>query len=140
MHSKALCAAALLATTLTGCVERQIRVTSQPAGARVWLNDQEIGVTPCEADFTFYGGYDVRLEKPGYEPVHELRTAKAPHHEYPGADLIATMTPETDSTTITWHFDLETVAEKTLDPDEALDNLVTRAADLREQANSAKSE
>ena len=30
----------------TGCVERTIRVTSEPAGARVWLNDRDIGVTP----------------------------------------------------------------------------------------------
>lgn len=132
-HATLLLAAAL---TLTGCVERQIRVTSSPSGARVYLNDQEIGITPCESGFTFYGGYDVRLEKPGYEAIHAYKDAKAPIHEYPGADLIATAAPGTESTTIHWHFDLTPVAEQTMDPEQALTELIDRAADLRSQAEA----
>ncbi len=128
--------AALVATTLTGCVERQIRVTSTPSGARVWLNEQEIGTTPCQAKFTFYGRYDVRLEKTGYEPIHEPRNAKAPLHEYPGPDLIATALPSTISNTIEWHFDLTQVAEHTGDPDQALEDLITRASATKNQANT----
>ena len=132
-----LIASALL---LTGCVERQIRVTSTPPGARVWLNDQEIGVTPCESGFTFYGGYDLRLEKPGYEAIHELRSAKAPLHEYPVVDLAATAAPSKLSNTITWHFDLTPVAERSRDPELALTDLIDRAADLRSQAESDPAE
>jgi len=128
------------ALTLTGCVERQIRVTSTPPGARVWLNDQEIGTTPCASGFTFYGGYDVRLEKPGYEAIHELKTANAPLYEYPVADLAATAAPGTITNSITWHFDLTPVAERSKDPDLALTELIDRAADLRSQAETVPTE
>jgi hypothetical protein len=36
----------------TGCVQRTMRVDSNPPGAIVWMNDQEIGRTPLERDFT----------------------------------------------------------------------------------------
>ncbi|MBL4591145.1 MAG: PEGA domain-containing protein [Phycisphaerales bacterium] len=125
----------LIAATLGGCVERQIRVTSSPSGARVWLNDQEIGVTPCDARFTFYGKYDVRLEKNGYEAIHEMRRARTPVHEYPGIDLVATALPTTVSNTVRWHFDLDEVAERTGDPDTVLGELISRAQEFRGNAN-----
>jgi PEGA domain len=120
---------------VSGCVERKIRVTSEPPGARVWLNDQHIGTTPVDTRFTFYGGYDVRVELSGYEPVNELRQAKAPLHEYPGIDLVAHAIPHKFDTLIEWHFDLEQVPEAS-DPESARENLLDRAADLREQARS----
>ncbi|MEX0876344.1 MAG: hypothetical protein WD114_02700, partial [Phycisphaerales bacterium] len=87
----------------------------------------------AETRFTFYGGYDVQLRLPGYEPVHELRTAKAPLHEYPGIDLVATVLPADFDHTVEWHFDLEQVPEAT-DPEGAREALLERAADLRRQA------
>ncbi len=113
MHKNTARLAALsfiaLSSTLIGCVERQIRVTSTPAGARVWINDQQVGITPVESRFTFYGGYDVRVELEGYESINELRTAKAPLHEYPGIDLLAHAIPADFKNTVEWHFDLEQV-------------------------------
>lgn len=53
------------ALSLTGCIERLITVTSQPAGALVYLNDEEVGRTPVTVPFRFYGVYDVRLEHEG---------------------------------------------------------------------------
>ncbi len=50
---------------LTGCVERLITVKSTPAGALVYLNDEEVGRTPVTVPFKFYGTYDVRLEHEG---------------------------------------------------------------------------
>lgn len=121
--------------TLGGCVERRIRVTSTPAGARVWVNDQQIGTTPVETRFTFYGGYDVRVELDGYEPIDELRRAKAPLYEYPGPDLIATALPNRFENIIEWHFDLQEVAE-TSDPEQAREDLLGRAEELRRRALS----
>ncbi len=121
--------------TLTGCVERRIRVTSAPAGARVWVNDQDIGTTPVDTRFTFYGTYDVRLELDGYESVSEPRQAKAPIHEYPGIDLVAHALPHDFDHTVEWHFDLQQVLEAT-DPTAAREQLLDRAADLRRQAHS----
>ncbi len=119
---------------LAGCVERRIKVTSSPAGARVWINDQQVGTTPLETRFTFYGGYDVRIELEGYEPINELRQAKAPLYEYPGPDLIATALPINFKSIIEWHFELEQVEEAT-DPEGARENLLDRAADLRNRAH-----
>jgi len=131
-----LIAGALLTLlALPACVQRKIRVTSTPPGARVILNDQEIGVTPVDTRFTFYGGYDVQLLLDGYEPVHELRQARAPLHEYPGIDLVATAIPADIETTIEWHFDLLPIPEST-DPDAAREDLLDRAADLRRQART----
>ena len=121
---------------LTGCVERRIRVTSSPAGARVWVNDQHIGTTPVETRFTFYGGYDVRVELDGYESINELRQAKAPLYEYPGPDLIATALPYKFKNTVEWHFDLDQVAEA-IDPQQARIDLLLRADELRRQALTA---
>lgn len=134
-QASAAALALTLALTLTGCVQRTIRVTSTPPGARVLLNDQDIGTTPVETRFTFYGGYDIQLSKPGYEHIHELRQAKAPLHEYPVIDLAATAAPTNINHTIEWHFDLTPVAES-IDPEAAREDLLDRAATLREQART----
>jgi hypothetical protein len=125
----------LVGIVLSGCVQRKIRVTSTPPGARVILNDQEIGHTPVETRFTFYGGYDVQLIKPGFEHVHELRKAEAPLHEYPIVDIAATAAPTNIDHTIEWHFELKAVAEAT-DPDGAREELLERASGLRVRARA----
>jgi len=61
-----LVAAAAGVFALVGCVERTITITSEPSGALVHLNDEEIGRTPVTVPFRFYGVYDVRLT---HEPV-----------------------------------------------------------------------
>ncbi len=105
----------LLALACPGCLQRRIVVTSEPEGAVVWINDQEVGRTPVETGFTFYGVYDVRLRKEGYEPVSEPRKAASPWWEYPGPDLIASALPITIRKTVRWHFALM----KSLPTDEA---------------------
>jgi len=90
-----------------GCVDRRIAITSEPAGALVHLNDQEVGRTPLEVNFEWFGTYDVRLSLDGYEPVITSREAKAPLHEQPGIDLVALAMPMTSRTRIAWHFELE---------------------------------
>ncbi len=119
---------------LTGCVDRKIRITSEPPGARVWLNDTEIGTTPAEADFRFYGRYDVRLEKAGYEPLWTDKKAYAPVWQYPGIDLAADLIPLRFDDTVEWHFDLEPSLETTTEPAALRNDLVERASELRERA------
>lgn len=74
---------------VTGCVERTIRIDSEPSRAVVWLNDEEVGSTPLEVPFTWYGTYEVVLRKDGYETVRTLRTAEAPVYQWPPFDLAA---------------------------------------------------
>jgi hypothetical protein len=119
---------------LPACAQRRIRVTSEPPGARVWLNDEEIGRTPTEARFTFYGHYDLRLEAPGHEPYHARHTAKAPLHEYPGPDLVATAVPGDVRHTVEWHVVMTPAPEAAGDPETARAELIDRAARLRERA------
>jgi hypothetical protein len=60
-----ICLLLIALVCLGGCIRRSITITSQPAGALVWLNDEEIGRTPVTVPFTYYGVYDVRLEHEG---------------------------------------------------------------------------
>lgn len=116
-----------------GCLKRTISITSEPAGALVWLNDVEVGRTPTQVDFTYFGVYDVRLDLAGYEPIITQRDAKAPVHEYPGIDLFAEIYPGTIETNIRWHFDLTPSPEATLPPEQVQSELLGRARRLRVQ-------
>jgi len=128
-----VCAAcALLAA---GCrsrpLQRTLIVTSEPPGARVWVNDVEIGRTPAEAAFRFYGTYDVRLEREGYEPVHEGRKARAPLQEQVGIDILALLSPFRFEDEVRWHFELEPSLERRLDPRQLEAELIGRARAMR---------
>jgi len=127
-----------VAAGLTGCIERTIRITSEPPGALVTLNDEQIGRTPAEAEFLFHGDYDVRLELDGYEPIHEGRRAEAPLYEYPVIDLVAEALPITLENTQEWHFVLEPSPETLIERGELDErtfeaDLIDRARDLRAQ-------
>lgn len=101
-----LCGVAVIAGS-TGCVRRVVSITSDPSGATVWLNDREIGRTPCSVDFTYYGTYDVRLELEGYEPMSTSADANAPWWDTIGVDVFAEATPANLKSTNTWHFTLQ---------------------------------
>lgn len=94
------------AGVLPGCMQRTIHITSEPSGAQVYLNDVEVGRTPVEVGFTYFGIYDVRLRKDGYEPLVTSAKTDAPMHEWPGFDLVAMAWPGGTETNIRWHFEL----------------------------------
>ena len=124
----------LLAMTpvLGGCLERTVTITSEPPGAIVMLNDEEIGRTPVETGFRYFGVYDVRLQREGYEPIVTEKEAVAPIWEYPGIDLLAIMAPWRVKTHLEWHFDMETVPETgTAEAERAEQELFDRARSLR---------
>lgn len=85
-----------------GCMRRSVEITSEPAGALVWVNDEELGRTPTAFDFKWYGRYDVRLVLEGHQPLLTSAEAVAPLHEYPGPDLVASAIP--NHTRLKWHF------------------------------------
>ena len=114
----AVCASA------TGCVERLIMITSEPSGALVYLNDEEVGRTPVTVPFTFYGTYDVRLEADGHEPLWTKQKAEAPWWEAPPVDLVAEAIPG-GKAHLEWHFQMNVRPE----PDEPA--LIDRARQLR---------
>ena len=109
---------------LGGCIERTIRITSEPPGALVYVNDLEVGRTPTEVAFEYYGTYDVRLVKDGYETWTGPAYTPVPLYDYPVIDLFAELAPVRFTTEIDWHFDLDPVR---LDATAMVD----RAAQLR---------
>ena len=51
----------------TGCVRRRLNVRTNPPGALVYVDNQQIGTTPCSVDFIYYGTREIRLVKPGFD-------------------------------------------------------------------------
>lgn len=126
------------AFALPGCVERTISITSEPPGAIVWLNDVEIGRTPVETDFTFYGTYDVRLRLEGYEPLLTSRKANAPAYDWPGIDLVSEAIPADIESRVDWHFVLSPLPERAegADRDALHQALIERATQTRQQVEA----
>ena len=120
--------AATVASTMTGCLHRRIFVTSDPPGATVSLNDVDVGRTPVEVDFTYFGVYDVRLSKPGYEPIATSERASAPVYEWPGIDLLAEAIPANITTEVRWSYTLTPI-------DNDIDGVLERARELRDDLN-----
>jgi hypothetical protein len=79
----------LVMVTLAGCVERRLTINTEPQGAMVILNDQEIGTSPVTVSFNWYGDYWVRLRKDGYEMLDTHRRLKAPLHDWFPFDFVA---------------------------------------------------
>lgn len=75
--------------TLGGCVERIVKIDSDPQGARVFVNDREVGVTPVKFSFLWYGDYDIILRREGYQTLKTNHRIDAPWYQYPPIDLVA---------------------------------------------------
>jgi hypothetical protein len=78
-----------------GCLERQMTITSQPAGALVYVSDVEVGRTPVTLPFTWYGDYDIILRLDGYETLKTHAKIYPPIYEVPPFDLLSELAPWT---------------------------------------------
>jgi len=127
---KSVLAGVLAACGLSGgCVERVMRITTEPAGARVVVNDEDVGLSPARFTFLWYGDYDIVVRKPGFKTVRTHHRVDAPWHQYPPFDLVAeTMI----ATTIRDEHDVPLIR---MEPDVAVpaEVLVERATQLRDE-------
>ena len=121
----------LLVLCCGGCVERRIEITSEPPGALVWVNDQQVGRTPTQASFLYHGVYDVRLRLEGFEPLVTEAEASPPIYEHAPLDLFAEMLPMQIENVQRWHFVLEPSLESTLSRDALEAGLLERAGVMR---------
>jgi hypothetical protein len=80
-----LAAACLLSS---GCVRRRMTIRSFPPGAQVFVDDQEIGTTPCSAAFVYYGTRKLTLIKDGYKTETVWQTFNPPWYQYPPLDFV----------------------------------------------------
>ena len=125
------CAALVLVVVvaLPGCVRRTIRITSDPPGALVILNDQEIGRTEVSTDFLYYGDYDVIIRREGYKTLKTHWDVKPPWYQVVPIDFFAdALWPGHLHDVHTRHFMLE---ERELPSSE---ELIKRAEETRARA------
>ena len=71
----------------TGCVRRRLTVRTQPPGAQVFVDDQEIGTTPCSSSFVYYGTRKVTLIKDGYRTETIYQKLNPPWYQIPPLDF-----------------------------------------------------
>lgn len=120
----------LLSLLLTGCVRRELTVTSEPAGALVYLNGREAGRTPFTTDFTYYGNYDVQIRRDGSEPLVTSKQITAPWWQWFPLDFFAELAPWKPVDKQAMHFELE--------PRQPVDAqaLIDRAEELDQQMSA----
>ena len=83
--------ALLFLTAGTGCngVRRRLTIRTDPPGATVWVNDQEIGRTPISHNVTYSGTYKIRLAMEGKKTKTVMYAVKTPWYLWPGVDFIS---------------------------------------------------
>jgi hypothetical protein len=88
--SARLAAVLALALALAGCrAERTLRVTSDPPGAEVWIDDSPHGTTPVDVQFEHYGTRRVTFRKPDYGTASLLVELEAPWFARFPIDLVS---------------------------------------------------
>ena len=124
--------ACLLILCLTGCahnMHRRMTVRSEPPGALVLLEGEEIGYTPVSMDFDHYGTREITLIKDGYETITAMQKVRTPLYQKPGLDLVTdNFSPVKINDRLEYTF--------TLNKQELVSNdqLLQRAKGLRSQA------
>ncbi len=110
-----------------GCVERKLSIVTEPAGAQVALNDEEIGLSPVTVGFEWYGDYNVRISKEDYVSINTHRNLQRPIRDYFPIDLLADMfSSRVDE--YTWNFKLEPYEQP------SREFLIDEALSLRKEA------
>jgi hypothetical protein len=109
------------------CVEQELTIESDPPGALVFLNDQELGRTPLKRDFHWYGDYDVRLQLDGYQTLKTHHRITPPWWGWVPFDLLANLMPFTVRDQQKMAFALKPADASMNQPE----NLLSRAEELR---------
>jgi len=94
------------AVIIGGCVERKLTIKTEPQAALVVLNDEEIGTSPVTVSFEWYGDYNVRISKEGFETLKTHRKLKAPWYDKFPFDFFTMLNPERTVDEYEWTFEL----------------------------------
>jgi hypothetical protein len=120
----------VMCIAVSGCVDRKLTIKTEPAGAVVLLNDEEIGESPVTVSFNWYGDYNVTLSKEGYETLKTHRKLGAPWYDYfPFDFFVNNLNPKRIVDSYEWTFRLE---EKKYPPRE---ELISSAEKLKKEAS-----
>ncbi len=115
-----LCLALVAVVSMqTGCVLRRMTIMSDPPGARVFVNNVEVGTTPCDVPSNLYidnGNYKFTLFKDGFEPLEVLQPVPAKTYQYFGIDLFSeVLSPHTYNDRRIFSYQLQPMREKSGD-------------------------
>lgn len=104
---------------LSGCVERRLTINTEPEGALVVLNDEEIGISPVTTSFEWYGDYNIRVSKEGFETLDTHRELKGPWYDHFPFDFFTLLNPKRTVDSYQWSFELAPKVQYT--PEELID-------------------
>ncbi len=118
----------VLAATLAspGCVRRRMTIRSNPAGATVYVDDQQVGTTPVSTSYTYYGTRKIQLVKDGYETLTVKQNFRTPWYQIPPLDFFS-------ENLIPYEFRDERIVEFEMNPQP-----VVPAEELRARANQLR--
>ena len=95
------------AILLTGCVERKLTINTEPQGALIVLNDEEVGISPVTVAFNWYGDYTVRINKEGFQSLDTHKNLKRPMRDvFPFDFYYEVLTPKKYVDQYEWTFAL----------------------------------
>lgn len=114
---------------LTGCMHRRVTINSNPQGALVRIDGEDIGYTPASIDYTWYGTREVQLVKDGFETQTRLIRLSPPWYQRFPLDFV---TDNFLGTHVRDHrrFDLQMQPKR---PEDTT-NVIDRGRSLRSQA------
>ena len=118
-----------VAAIVGGCVERELTIKTVPTGGVVTLNDEEIGEAPVTVAFEWYGDYNVRVSKTGYETLKTHQNLKRPWYDIFPFDFFADVVwPGKIKDKYEWTFDLKPYVEP------SREQLIEEARKLKQEA------
>ncbi|HSU65893.1 MAG TPA: PEGA domain-containing protein [Tepidisphaeraceae bacterium] len=134
MNRVGVFASVVLGMLACGCVERELDVRSNPPGALVYMNDQEVGRTPVQKRFVWYGYYDVQVRKEGYQPLKTTTPVIAPWWQWLPFDFVAELLPFHFKDTHTVSYTLAATPHTEVNPED----IVERGEMLRGDLESSR--
>jgi hypothetical protein len=98
----------VILSAMAGCVERKLTINTNPAGAQVFLNDEEIGISPVTTSFAWYGDYNITIRKQDCVTLQTHRKLEAPWYDlFPFDFVTGVLYPGRIIDSYEWSFDLE---------------------------------
>ena len=108
LRLRALLIFSLTTVLLSGCVERELTINTEPQGGLVILNDEEIGNSPVTVNFKWYGTYRVRIEKEGFTSLSKNIKLERPLHDLFPFDIFENLFNPNRIDSYSWNFKLDT--------------------------------
>lgn len=128
----------LLMLSSGGCVEQLLTIDSDPSGAVVTLNDQEVGRTPVTTNFKWYGFYEANVRKDGFQTLKTTSPVIAPWWQWVPVDLCAELIPVRYTDHQYLHYTLQPITARQDDPARLLRQGERLRAELESGANEPK--